>query len=97
MTSGPSALPLPNKEKAGWQISRGPSGHSGILANHVGVFCMFSIPVETFLGGEGGGDWPQGRLIKCHPRRGLGLLWTEMTIAWLMRQVREVWREGSRL
>lgn len=97
MASGPSALTLPNKEKAGWQISKGRSGRSGILGNHVGVFCMFSTPVETFLGGEGGGDWPQGPLNKCRPCRGLGLLWTEMTIAWLMRQVREVWREGSRL
>lgn len=97
MASGPSALTLPNKEKAGWQISKGRSGRSGILGNHVGVFCMFSTPVETFLGGEGGGDWPQGPLNKCRPRQGLGLLWTEMTIAWLMRQVREVWREGSRL
>lgn len=60
-----------------------------------GRVLQFSIPVETFLGGEGRGDCPQGPLDKCCPHGGLGLPWTEMTIVWLMRQVQEVWREGS--
>lgn len=58
--------------------------------------CVLHISNSTFLG-EVGGDWPQGPLNKCCPRGGLGLLWTEMTTAWLMRQVWEVRWEESKL
>lgn len=49
-----------------------------------------SVPPSGHIpGAEGGEDWPGGPLNKGHSRGRPGLLQTEMTIAWLMRQVWE--------